>query len=671
MGYKLRFRGYRLRFRGYDPSHQAGGDTIEIMNETQDEVQLTREPQELGPLKPDVVLVNMNNVYDSRALSPATGRERKPGHRKSYSFDDRHRFLVPDEVAFRDDESSFSSFKSSEASFRQIEHCENPDEPCTGRSSEELIEHIENPDEPMATTEPWSSSFQCLRINYLIVTLVVMLADGLQGTHLYVLYEGYGFSVASLYCLGFVTGGLMSPITGPLVDKLGRKKSALLYCLLEIAINKLEQYPVLPGLIISRMVGGVTTNLLSTVFDTWLDTEYRRRGFDKEKYEIIMRDSVVVSNLAAIGSGYLAHLLAENYGPVGPFEGAVTFTTIALVVIALVWTENFGCCEHDVKGVGEFLSDAVKAFKSDKKVLKVGVIQGLTCASIQIFIFLWSPALRHFAESAPPGTLGLDSNGEPAYGLIFGAFMAAGVLGGLTAPWIRQFTTYILSPLGLQEAQVEGEGKVRPMAVELLAAACYILSAILLLVPCLLSVKGINSFSLCLAAFLVYEYLVGLYLPCEGVIRSLYFPSEGRASIMTLPRIIVNGAVSLGVVTTNFITMRSAFSSIFILMLASAFLQLSLISEEQWSTLSTHIEAWRRKGQQIVFGQPIVDKGVLTKKAVSRSSTHTSSPMRARISESSSSCDSSFTLTDDNSSDTSLCSSVDKLQLHQLKSKLE
>ena len=119
---------------------------------------------------------------------------------------------------------------------------------------------------------------------------------------MYVLYEGYGFTVANLYCLGFVTGGLASPITGALVDKFGRKKSAILYCILEIAINRLEQYPMLAGLIFSRMVGGITTNLLSTVFDTWLDTEYRRRGIQKEGgYEIIMRDFVIASNLAAIG----------------------------------------------------------------------------------------------------------------------------------------------------------------------------------------------------------------------------------------------------------------------------------------------------------------------------------------------------------------------------------
>ncbi|KAL3915823.1 MAG: hypothetical protein SGILL_005464, partial [Bacillariaceae sp.] len=156
-----------------------------------------------------------------------------------------------------------------------------------------------------------SSSFWVFRLNFLFVTLVVMLADGLQGTHLYVLYESYGFSVASLYSLGFFAGALSAPILGPLIDRHGRKKAALVYCALEVWINQLEQYPFLAGLITSRVIGGITTNLLNVVFEAWVDTESRIKCLQKEQYEILMRDSVIVSNLAAIASGFLSHHLAE------------------------------------------------------------------------------------------------------------------------------------------------------------------------------------------------------------------------------------------------------------------------------------------------------------------------------------------------------------------------
>ena len=364
-----------------------------------------------------------------------------------------------------------------------------------------------------------------------------------------------------------------------------------------MGINMLEQYPNIAGLILCRMIGGITTNLLSSVFETWLDTEYRRRGFDNLKYEIIMRDSVVVSNLAAIASGYLAHHLASRLGPVGPFEGAVTCTALALAVVACLWTENYGTLEaENIRSISGYLSDAVQTFKNDSKALRVGIIQGLTTGSIQIFIFLWSPVLRQFAQNAPANVLGLDGYGEPAYGLIFGAFMACGVLGGLVSPLVRRGVTGLISPEAKATTGavvVEGE-LIRPMAVELLATACYLVCAGLLLVPKFMPNTGAFSFSLSLISFLVYEFMVGIYMPCEGVIRSLYIPPDSRCSLMMFPRIIVNIAVSIGVISTNFVSLSSALCAVSCLMITSAVLQLSLVSSREWGVLFGRVDRWKR-----------------------------------------------------------------------------
>lgn len=174
------------------------------------------------------------------------------------------------------------------------------------------------------------------------ITLTITVSQLILGTHLYVLYEGYGYSVSSLYSLGFVAGAFTSPFIGPIVDKIGRKKAAMLYCFLEMIINYLELFPNIFGLITSRMIGGITTNLLFSVFESWLVSEHRSRGFEEEKLEIILRDSTIVSNSAAILSGYIAHCLASNLGAVGPFQGAVVLTCVALILVGTMWTENFG-----------------------------------------------------------------------------------------------------------------------------------------------------------------------------------------------------------------------------------------------------------------------------------------------------------------------------------------
>ena len=142
--------------------------------------------------------------------------------------------------------------------------------------------------------------------------------------------------------------------------------------------------------------------------------------------------------------------------------------------------------------------------------------------------------------------------------------MVSGVLGGLVSPRLRRWVSRIVSPveetnedgvLSIKQVAVDGEGivPVRPMAVEVLGATCYLGSAALLFVPYFCADSSPNSFTLSLAAFLAYELMIGVFLPCEGVIRSLYFPSNARASIMALPRVVVNGAVAFGVLSTNYI----------------------------------------------------------------------------------------------------------------------
>jgi len=513
-------------------------------------------------------------------------------------------------------------------------------------SSEAALEPLDG-EEEAPLPDP---CFGALRFTYLSVILVIFLADGLQGTHLYKLYDDYGFSVAWLYCLGFCTGGVLSPITGPWVDQVGRKKAAVIYCLLEILINSMEQYPSIWCVVGSRMIGGFTTNLLQCVFETWLDSEFRKRQATltaqvpleqrealtklmAAKYEILMRDAVIVSNAAAIGSGYLSHVLSEWSGPVGPFRGAVVCTVAALAVVCGLWTENYGgqsqsqqdgedsesSTENDSPAsIWSFLQQAAQAFYADMRMLRVGIVQGLSTGVLYIFVFLWSPVLMDLAKQVPPEkratTWGLDRRGEPAFGLIFMVFMSACVLGGVVAPTLRQAATQLLTPIvnssthhnhnHQQEPSTPvprevSEGTVRPMAVEFLAATCYLMAASMLLVPCLVS--GPTAFSYSLAAFCIYELAIGIVSPCEGVIRSLYFPAHARASVSTLPSFLVNTAVCCAVVCTEYVSLFDVCFIVVVLMMIASVLQISLITATEWVTLQTHALNTPRYARSLSF----------------------------------------------------------------------
>lgn len=583
--------------------------------------------------------------------------------------------------------------------------------------------------------------FTRFRIHYLIVHVAIMLADGLQGTHLYVLYESYGYSVASLYSLGFLTGAITSPLIGPSVDYFGRRKSALLYCALEMLINSLEVFDNIYGLIISRMIGGITTNLLFCVFESWLITEHRRLKFSEDKLEILMRDSVVASNLSAIISGMLAHVLAMNFGNAGPFQGAVLCTALAFCLVTR-WEENYGGMkqhkEHqqdaheytksnddpqnqadsNESSVVKFMVEAFKTIISDYKICRVGIIQGLTEGALQTFVFLWSPALRYFAKlnpescaSGPWGVVTFEGSEdtmecEPAYGLIFGAFMAVGVLGGLCEPFARKYVsrwhhnkdikdadvnardghetwvscgpptveaiaefealgesdgnmnrlkpaqselfgrlpsctpTDISSVAHSSEADSDGdysnpfdqskhetmkndkineedsssslcsvvsthgeltdsfisrsdevmkmtkcdsfcsiENDEHSQGTELFLSISFIICAVLLATP-MLARGSLYAFPSCLLAFLMYEFMVGLYLPLDGMIRSIYIPNESICSVHTMLRVLVNLAVAMGVFSTNYIEITTAFVACSVSMIVAAMLMYSLVNKD-------------------------------------------------------------------------------------------
>ena len=187
--------------------------------------------------------------------------------------------------------------------------------------------------------------------------------------------------------------------------------------------------------------------------------------------------------------------------------------------------------------------------------------------------------------------LGLDKDGQPEYGLIFGAFMACGVLGGFAEPTVRKAITRFTKTdektevESSHDASIIGEEDLKPVAVDFLCTMCYLTSALLFLIPCMLQNDSPYSFSICFASFLAYELMVGLYMPCEGVIRSIYMPNESICSLMTMLRVIVNVAVALGVISTNYIPFARAFLALSVMMVVAAILQISLVPKKELTRL--------------------------------------------------------------------------------------
>ena len=131
---------------------------------------------------------------------------------------------------------------------------------------------------------------------------------------------------------------------------------------------------------------------------------------------------------------------------------------------------------------------------------------------------------------------------------------------------------------------------VNQATANLLCTLCYLMSAALLMVPYLVEKDSPYAFSICLGAFLLYELLVGMYIPCEGVIRSMYMPNESICSLMNMMRVVVNVAVAIGVISTNYIKFTTAFGVLSGMMIVAAFLQLSLVIDEDGKKLKAMVQ---------------------------------------------------------------------------------
>jgi predicted MFS family arabinose efflux permease len=124
--------------------------------------------------------------------------------------------------------------------------------------------------------------FDIFRRKYITVYLVIMLADWMQGTHMYTLYLSYGVNISALFLTGFLSGAFFAPFLGSAVDKFGRRNSCVVYCVLEIIINCLEHSTNFQILLFGRILGGISTNLLFSAFESWMTTEHRKKGFPEE-----------------------------------------------------------------------------------------------------------------------------------------------------------------------------------------------------------------------------------------------------------------------------------------------------------------------------------------------------------------------------------------------------
>lgn len=402
-----------------------------------------------------------------------------------------------------------------------------------------------------------SSAFNAFKNNYLLVYSLMMAGDWLQGPYVYFLYSTYGFGkrdIGQLFIAGFGSSMLFGTIVGSLADKQGRKRACVTYCIVYILSCITKHSPEYKVLMLGRVLGGVSTSLLFSAFESWLVAEHNKRSFEQQWLSVAFSEAIFLGNgLVAILSGLVGNLLVDAFGlgPVAPFDAALCILAIGMSIILSSWTENYGD-PSETRGLLSQFKGAAVAIASDEKIALLGAIQSLFEGSMYTFVFLWTPALSPNDEEIP-------------HGFIFATFMLASMMGSsiasrLLARSSPKFESYMQVVFSISAASL-----LLPILTNLLG-------------PINLKAGGM-SFSGCILflGFCTFEACVGIFWPSMMKMRSQYVPEEARSTIMNFFRMPLNIFVCIVLYNVNAFPITIMFGMCSIFLFAASALQWRLM----------------------------------------------------------------------------------------------
>jgi MFS family permease len=469
-----------------------------------------------------------------------------------------------------------------------------------------------------------SPAFKRFQFTYLCVYFMMMAGDWLQGPYVYALYDSYGYSqedIAVLFVAGFGSSMFFGTFVGSLADRLGRKRFCLLYTGLYIASCLTKHVKSFHVLMLGRLLGGIATSLLFSVFDAWMVCEHDARGFAPEWLSETFSTAAFGNSVVAITAGMVAQSAADSVklaptsegssimygGFCMPFDLAIIVLIIGGSVLYSTWAENYGsdgvepATSADVEGGGEKSADAppsvdpkkveltfanlvdvqglqkgITLMRRDPVIAICGMLQSLFEGSMYIFVFMWTPALTPAPASASAGGEESEGGGHIRRRMLLGRLLEGGDGEGGDAeadtarpPYGQMFATFMVCCM-CGSSLFTMLSKKWGLSAEELLLRVFLMSSLALSVPVFFS----DSPTMTYMAFLVFECCVGIYFPAMGTMKSNIVPEESRAALYNLFRVPLN-VIVLGVLLSDMKT-SVAFGWSSALLLSGAALQYHL-----------------------------------------------------------------------------------------------
>jgi MFS family permease len=139
---------------------------------------------------------------------------------------------------------------------------------------------------------------------------------------------------------GFLAAAISASFTGKLADKYGRKLACLAFCVTYSLSCLTLQSNDLIILFVGRALGGVSTTLMYSVFESWMVTEYNVQFPDAPDSTLsgIFSTMTTLNSVVAILAGVIAEWVTDLTGTEkAPFMTAIICLVIAAAAIWKNW----------------------------------------------------------------------------------------------------------------------------------------------------------------------------------------------------------------------------------------------------------------------------------------------------------------------------------------------
>lgn len=143
-----------------------------------------------------------------------------------------------------------------------------------------------------------------------------------------------------LFAAGFVAAAVSATFVGSLADRYGRRMACMAFCITYAlsCLTKLSSDIV--TLLVGRLLGGVATTLMYSVFESWMVTEYFARSLDKSNMSLDSMFGLMttLNGVVAILSGVVGESVVAMTGTkTSPFMAAIVLLMIALLIMKRGW----------------------------------------------------------------------------------------------------------------------------------------------------------------------------------------------------------------------------------------------------------------------------------------------------------------------------------------------